>query len=243
MSTFVEFANILPDPINKIRPSGDSNILGAPGPGFLSVSFKSRKEGRFSRARSGSGIGISSGNHSWIIDISYNQMLEEEFLVLQGFLDARNPATDPFYVMLPQNLKPKDSAFETFCNSNLIRNVSQVNAGSSSMMIYAGTPITGNPSVGDIFNVEDPTNVNHIKTYRITRVETNTAYQIGQPQPTTSQKRIHFSPNLNKTIAANSTIKFIQPKIRVVTVSDIMEPVIDDNGLYSFSLQLEEALI
>ena len=243
MSTFVNFSDVLPDPINRIRQSGDSSLAGSPGPGFLSVSLKSRKDGTFSKARSGSGIGIDSGTHTWLIDINYNLLLPEEFLVLQGFLDSRNPVAEPFFVMLPQNLKPLDPLFETFCNSNLIRNVTQVNAGESSMMIYANTNISGNPRVGDLFTVTDVNDITHTKAYRVSRVETNTAYQIGQPQPTTAQKRIHFSPRMNKTLSINSTINFIQPIIRVVSTSDTLEPTIDDNELYSFNLQLQEAII
>ena len=241
MPTFISFSDILPDPNNWISPAGVRGS-GSPGPGFASASIKSKKTGVYARSRGASGVGMSDGSHSWLIDISYHKLLESEYLAIQSFLDSRNPRTDPFFVSLPQNLKPRNSLFNTYCISNTIRFVTQVNPGKSSAMIYGPSVISGTPSYGDMFNVVDPSDTTHMKTYRISRVEDNINYQTGTPQPTTSQKRIHFSPPLDKLVSINSVVKFIAPLIRVTSTQDTVEYTIDDDGLYTFSLQLEEAL-
>jgi hypothetical protein len=98
----------------------------------------------------------------------------------------------------------------------------------------------GDPAPGDLFTITDASDINHVKTYRITQVENNSIYD--SVQPTTAQRIIHFIPPLQKLTNHNATVKFHNPLIRVILSSDVQEYSLSTNGLYSFSLALEEAL-
>ena len=61
-------------------------------------------------------------------------------------------------------------------------------------------------------------------------------------QPGGNQLRLHFSPPLVAAIP-NSTTKldFTKPQIRVIQKGDVQEYSLGVDGLYKFSLQVEEA--
>ena len=75
----------------------------------------------------------------------------------------------------------------------------------------------------------------------VSRVETNADYLAGTAQPGSSQVRIHFTPGLSKLIGSGDDFIFHNPLVRVVSVSDSLQYSLDNNNLYSFSLNLEEA--
>ena len=115
----------------------------------------------------------------------------------------------------------------------------QAAAGSTSLLVDGLTASNGSPSPGDLFTITDANDANHTKTYRVTQIETNTVYDDLQPQ--TTERIIHFIPGLQKATSNNATLNFHNPLIRVTLASDVQEYSLNTEGLYSFSLKLEEA--
>ena len=74
----------------------------------------------------------------------------------------------------------------------------------------------------------------------VTRVEDSTDYLSGQAQPSSSQVRIHFAPGFSKAVGGADDFRFHNPLIKVVLAQDIQEYSLNTNGLYQYSLQLEE---
>jgi hypothetical protein len=115
-------------------------------------------------------------------------------------------------------------------------------AGSTSLFIDGLSSSSGDPSPGDMFTITDSNDSNHTKTYRITQVETNaTGTYAGLPRPSASERIIHFVPGLQKNTFNDSIINFHNPLMRVTLSSDVQEYSLDVQGLYTFSLKLEEA--
>ena len=115
-------------------------------------------------------------------------------------------------------------------------------AGSTSLFIDGLASDSGDPSPGDMFTITDANDSNHTKTYRITQVETNaTGTYAGLPRPSASERIIHFVPGLQKNTFNDSTINFHNPLMRVTLSSDVQQYSLDVQGLYTFSLKLEEA--
>ena len=116
------------------------------------------------------------------------------------------------------------------------------------MLVDSSSAITAFPRPGDMFNITDNTNANHVKTYRITRVETNVNYDTVLPDGSTdypannTELRIHFTPPLAYAVPDNKALVLTNPKIRVRLVDDVQEYSLGTNNLYQFGLQLEEAL-
>ncbi len=96
------------------------------------------------------------------------------------------------------------------------------------------------PKPGDLFTITDTSSIGHLKAYQIVQTQTNTTYD--GTQPGTTQRKIEFIPPLTKDVDASaSTINFQQPLIRVIMNKDIQEYALNTEGLYSFSLTLDEA--
>jgi hypothetical protein len=114
MVTFTSFSDLLPDPNNKINSAGASDSSGTAGPGFAKIKFTSENNTQMSRTISGRGVAASPGFHKWSFDISYNPMTRDEFDPVASFLESRRGRLNPFYVILPQHAKPRDSDFNTF---------------------------------------------------------------------------------------------------------------------------------
>lgn len=244
MPVFTNFSDLLPDPDNKIDTAGVSNSSGAAGPGFASVKFRSNRQIQTSRTISGRGVTASPGYHVWEFDINYNPMLRAEFEPVATFLETREGRLRPFYVILPQHNKPQNALFNTYCQTNTIT-VAQTPAGSTTIMI-SGTGMTeaaaGNPSPGDFINIVDSADINHVKAYKITRIETNATYRSGTTQPSTTQRRIHITPPLSRDVSSGAQVRFINPKFRVIQKGDTLEYDLNTDNLYQFSLSLEEML-
>jgi len=221
MATFTSFSNILPDPNNKITDQGDIDSSGVAGPGFTGVGFTSNGSTQVSRTNSGRGVHRDQEVQYWSFSIKYNPMLREEFEPVDSFLASRNARKNPFFVILPQYSKPRDPLFAT-------------------LILDSIPAINGSPKSGDMFTINDPLNANHLKVYKVTRVETNSRYQSGTAQPLATERRIHFDPPLQRSTSDNSIVSFIDPKFRVISKGDLREYSLDLNNLYSFSLDVEE---
>ena len=241
MATFTAFSNILPDPANPITDAGDISPTGTPGPGFSAVGFQSVTDTQVSRTISGRGIQRDGGSQHYEFTISYNPMWRFQFDPVDAFLAGRNPRRDPFYVILPQYSKPKDSTFSTWF-TNLAGNctVSAANPGDNQLMLNFPATVQGTLKPGDMFSIQDPTDFNHQKMYKITAVEKSTYYQAGTPTPSPNQLRVKISPPLQRGVAGGAYATLINPKFRVISKSDVQEYSLNTDNLYSFSLAVEE---
>lgn len=240
MATFTDFTNILPDPNNKINTAGASDASGSAGPGFAKVRFSSSYNTNVSRTISGRGVGTTQGAHNWEFSISYNPMTRAEFEPVSTFLETRQARLYPFYVILPQHAAPQNSTFATWSAANLNGlTVSGLHSAGSSTLLIAGVT-TGEPSPGDYITITDSSDVNHQKTYKVLRVETNTTYKVGTTAPTSTQRRLHVTPPLVRDVSSDAVVNFTNPKFRVIQKGDVIEYDLDSDNLYQFSLSLEE---
>jgi hypothetical protein len=238
---FAAFNNRLPDPTFMVDKAGAVvGSSGSRGPGFASVSVTSSRPAQVSRTNSGRGIHRESGSHTWEINITYNPMFRGDFDVVSSFLDFRNGRLNPFYVVLPQNSKPKDPVFASYVLTNEMELAATTNAGATSILIDAPGTISGSPSFGDFLNIVDPNDINHQKTYKVTAVETNANYKTGSVQPSVSQVRVHIMPPLTRQSSTEAKIRWTNPQFRVIQKSDIQEYSLNTDNLYSYSLAVEE---
>lgn len=242
MAIFNSFNTLLPDPNNPVNDAGVLDVAGYKGPGFFRVKFRSTNIGlQSSRTRSGRGVTSSPNSHMWEFDINYNPLTRDEFEPVASFIESRRGGLYPFFVIIPQYSRPRDETFYDYCKLNTIRNRGQHYAGQSTLVIDAATNIQGTAKPGDYFNINDPNDANHLKTYKVIRVETSTTYQSGSAVSLGTQ-RLHIVPELTRDVADNSVITFINPKFRVQQKSPILEYGLENTGLFEFSLSVEEIL-
>jgi hypothetical protein len=236
------YMDILPDPTRKILPSGQRNdTTGSAGPGFVSVKLSSNMPSTLSRTNGGRVVLRSLATHSWNIDITYNQLTRSEFEPVNAFLMARQGLLLPFYVILPQYELPRNSTFAAVAASTPPVVTNSVSSGTTKFLVTLSSA-SGNPSPGDIFNVVDTNNSNHVKTYMVTRCETNSDFDASSTQPTINQRILHITPPMVYSVASASTLKFAAPMFRVVPRGEVQEYSLGVNNTYQFNLNLEEAL-
>lgn len=240
MAVFTHFNNRLPDPTFFVNEAGVVDSSGSKGPGFAGVTFRSNRPAQVSKTISGRGVHRETGSHNWEFDIKYHPMKRDDFEVIQAFLDSRNGRLNPFYVVLPQHSRPKDSVFSAFVSANTMTAAGAHSAGSTKVMMQAAVPIPGTAKPGDFFTITDVNDITHQKAYKVTAVETNATYQQGTTRPSTSQIRVHVLPPLTKFVAANSVINWIDPKFRVIQKGDTQEYDLNTDNLYQYGLSLEE---
>lgn len=240
MPAFTTFNNRLPDPTFTVNDAGALEAGTNRGPGFANVSVASERPAQVSRTISGRGVHRETGSHHWSIGIDYHPMLRDNFDVVSTFLEARNGRLNPFFVVLPQYSKPKNAAFATYAGSNTILVEQAHTAGSSTLTIKTPSVYSGTPKPGDFFTITDSNDVNHLKAYKIVRVETATTYQTGGAALTSTTMRLHVMPPLVKATAHQAVVNFIDPKFRVIQVGDVLETKLNTDNLYQFQLSLEE---
>ena len=236
MASFSSFANRLPDPNYKIDEAGQNVSSGQAGPGFASVKFSSEHPTMLSRTNSGRVVTRSIVGQKLQINITYNPLTRDEFEPVYSFLQEKKGRLKPFYVALPQYNDPRDSTF-----SGTITVDGSITAGTDNFLADHSS-LTGQPKRGDVFTITDSGNSNHTKLYTVTRVQDNIDYYTGESQPSANQYRIYCSPNILYDVTDNSVLDFTSPLIRVIKTSDVREYDLGTNNLYTFSLNLEEAL-
>jgi hypothetical protein len=238
----MDYMDILPDPTRKILPSGkQDNSTGSAGPGFVSVKLSSNMPSTLSRTNGGRVVLRSLATHSWNIDITYNQLTRSEFEPVNAFLMARQGLLLPFYVILPQYELPRNSTFAAVAAVTKPEVTTSVSSGSTKFLVNLSST-AGNPSPGDIFNIEDSNNSNHVKTYMVTRCETNGDFSSTSTRPEVYERILHITPPLVYSVAAASTLKFAAPMFKVVPRGEVQEYSLGVNNTYQFNLNLEEAL-
>lgn len=243
MATFINFNDRLPDPTFIVNDAGAVDTVGDKGPGFASVRMSSQEQNQVSRTRSGRGVHRGDASQYWNISIRYNPMTRTEFDVVESFLEARRSRRNPFFVVLPQYSKPKASAFATFVTTNTIRIIHNTAAGAPYVVMDAnGVSVTAWPKPGDFFTITDAGDVNHLKAYKVVRVETPTTYQVAIGAPWANTFRVWTNPPLQRFVNINSVVNFLNPKFRVMQRGDTIEHELDTENTFEFGLDLEEIM-
>lgn len=247
----ITYQNILPDPNYQVGDDGGTS--GSNGPGFASVEIRSTTPIMKTRTNSGRMVARAIKSHLWGIDISYNPMTRAEFEPVYNFLLNRRGSLSPFFVSLPQYRTPQDSnlagSLKIFAPSNINDVIvadtkDTVRAGATALPIDGVT--AGNPKPGDLFTITDANDSNHKKAYMVTQVETPSSYSTPATgtypdAPAGTERIIHCMPGLQKKTFNNADLVFTNPLIRVIA-TDVQEYALGNDGLYTFSLKLEEAL-
>jgi hypothetical protein len=249
MSTFSSFLDRLPDPLNPIGEDGSSVNSTVAGPGFKTVKFTSQQPVAVSRTNSGRVITRSVVGHKWNIGITYNPMTRDQFEPVYNFLLEKRGRLKPFFVALPQyggdstNSSSDPSTRTAFTGT--IRVNGTITAGDDNFLVDGINSL--NPSgsglrPGDVFTFNDTTNSNHKKVYQVVRVNTSTNKLTSDSAlNNTDFRRYYVVPSVEKDVADNAQLTYINPLFRVIQTSDIQEYSLGVNNLYTFSLNLEEA--
>jgi hypothetical protein len=256
----LKYLDTLPDPDYGVNYAGlEDDNPAFKGQPFKAVQVKAMQPTESDRTISGKLIYRNKAYNKWKIGITYNPMTLEEFEPVQRFLMQKRGSLNPFTVSLPQYKYPQDSAFKTTVSTvePIVENTPYKAGGTSLDVSHTAWTVAheygaGLPSVGDIFTVqaEDYDSL-HTKTYMVTRVET-TRDPVNTPglvfpeylegyQPADTQIRVHFSPGLQRGITQSTSLKFYEPLFRVVQAQDTTEYSLNTEGLYSYSIRLEEA--
>jgi len=231
------FLNILPDPNFKIDTAGLENASGVAGPGFLSETVRLVRPIERDRARNGFMVRKTRKHSKWEITLNYNPLTLAEFDPVYNFLMQKRGTKKAFYVSLPQYKVPKDSTFATYAQGNSIPITSSSNVAGN-RILEIDEP-SGSIKVGDVFNVVDSTDTTHKQAYMVARVETSA---LNETPPTAGSVRIHFFPGLQKDTPSGALVEFDGPLFKVKQKQDIQEYVLNNENLYSFTVNLEEAL-
>ena len=238
----MSYMSILPDPVNKIKDSGiQDNAVGTAGAGFASLRLRSNFPTSSNRTNGGRVITRTMATQYWELDIDYNPLERAEFEPVNSFIMSRQGRLNPFYVIMPQYSNPRNSTFAAYAAGNTVLSTGITNGGAVKMTID-GFPdnSVGSPKPGDMFNIVDTFNSNHVKLYMITRCETSLDYDT--VQPSTAQRIIHFTPSLTYTVPDNTTVRLVNPQLRGILKSDVQEYSLSVDNLYQYSLNIEEAL-
>lgn len=238
--------NVLPNPNNQISYSGQTTGTGlAQGPGYATVSVDSKFKTTMNETNSGVLVSRSKAFHSFEVNIGYNPLTEEEFNVIYGFILEKQGMLKSFLVPLPQYDNPQDSTFasggfvfETESTVTYSAGVTQMQIDSFNTSPNYNSATDGQLRPGDMFTISDPNNSNHLKAYKITRVETSQDFQ--GTTPASNDLKISFIPPLAKEVSPNSVINYINPKIKVISSNDSVQYSLGNDNLYSFSLKLKE---
>ena len=209
--------NTLPDPNNRINAAGNDNS-GSYGPGFSSVTLTSQQPTVMNRSNSGLAFRSINKYQKFMVDIKYNSLTKAEFNVVYPFLLQRQASLEAFFVELPQ-----------YGNTSAgTKNITgDADAGSVELTLNNNTNI----NIADMLYITDPNDDAHVKTYKVTKINGNTI-TITPP----IQRKIDVS--LSGTEQAN----FGTPRMRVVVPGNDIQYSVNAQGLYTFSVKLEETL-
>lgn len=164
---------------------------------------------------------VDTGGQFWGINITYTQLLPEEFEIIRSFLFKAKSKNSTIEVLLPQ-----------FENYQFSLDSYAVKAGSSgsSIVIKNVNSIVNQPNVGCIVKLST-----HPKVYHITGYSYNRA---------TREYTIDVYPRLAVTTTGAETVSFssVLFTTRLVDPNSLTATLNSDNVYESFTLQLREVL-
>jgi len=215
------FTDILPDPTHKINAAGQADASGVGGPGYAGVKVSSIEpvmKNLTNSQRRGKDLGY---HHKWNVNITYNKLTCEAFHLIFAFVGYRQASLRPFYVSVP----PYDAQTVTGITAD-------VNAvEKDDILTSSGTGVLQ----GNIFKVAGST-----KLYMVTRVETNTVYEGAAPG--SGKERLHITPALQEDVSASTILDFSDPLFKVIQIGNAANYSLNKDGLFSYSLSLEEVV-
>ena len=234
------FLDILPDPNNRIADTGANNWQApewSPGPGFANMTLTSNDKVMMNKTNTGRVITRKLATQQWKVKISYNPLTRDEFEPVYNFLLYYGKLR-PFYVKLPQHKTSRNSSIDTSV-------AAEATAAGAQFLVaknFAANNASDKPRPGDMFTVNDSSDSLHQKVYRVLRVENPQANQYEGTAPAANTARIWTYPNILRPIAANQTLRFVDPQMRVILDRDVISYSLNTDNLYKFDLQLTEAL-
>ena len=209
--------NTLPDPNNRINDAGQ-DTSGSYGPGFSGVTVTSQQPVVMNRSNSGLAFRNINKFQKFMVDIRYNSLTEAEFNVVYPFLLERQASLEAFFVELPQYGNTSAGSKEISADAT---------AGTRTLTLNNTTSV----AVADLFYITDPSDDTHVKSYKVTKISSNT---------------ITITPALQRSIdisnAGTEYANFGTPRMRVCVPGSDIQYSVDAKGLYSFSVKLEETI-
>lgn len=209
--------NTLPDPNNRINAAGE-DTSGAYGPGFSAVTVTSQQPIVMNRSNSGLAFRSINKYQKFMADIKYNKLTKTEFNTVYPFLLQRQASLEAFFVELPQY-------------GNTSAGTKNITASADAGSVELTLNNTTNINVADMFYITDPNDDSHVKTYKVTKINSN-VITVTPP----IQRKIDVS--LSGTEQAN----FGTPRMRVTVPGSDIQYSVNAQGLYTFSVKLEETL-
>lgn len=209
--------NTLPDPNNRINAAGEDSS-GSYGPGFSSVTVTSQQP--ISMNRSNSGLAFRSINkyQKFMVDIKYNKLTKAEFNVVYPFLLQRQANLEAFFVELPQY-------------GNTSAGTKNITASAEAGAVELTLNNTTSVAVADMFYITDPNDDTHVKTYKVTKINSN----VITVTPPIQRK-------IDESLSGTEQANFGTPRMRVVVPGNDIQYSVNAQGLYTFSVKLEETL-
>lgn len=209
--------NTLPDPNNRINAAGNDNS-GSYGPGFSSVTLTSQQPTVMNRSNSGLAFRSINKYQKFMVDIKYNSLTKAEFNVVYPFLLQRQASLEAFFVELPQY-------------GNTSAGTKNITASAEAGDVELTLNNTTSVAVADMFYITDPNDDTHVKTYKVTKINSN----VITVTPPIQRK-------IDESLSGTEQANFGTPRMRVVVPGNDIQYSVNAQGLYTFSVKLEETL-
>jgi hypothetical protein len=209
--------NTLPDPNNRINAAGEDSS-GSYGPGFSSVTLTSQQPTVMNRSNSGLAFRSINKYQKFMVDIKYNSLTKAEFNVVYPFLLQRQASLEAFFVELPQY-------------GNTSAGTKSITATAEAGAVELTLNNTTSVAVADMFYITDPNDDSHVKTYKVTKINSN----VITVTPPIQRK-------IDETLSGTEQANFGTPRMRVVVPGNDIQYSVNAQGLYTFSVKLEETL-
>ena len=200
----------LPDPFTDIN-----------APGFLSVNITDNSTIIQDELPNNQVLQVDTGYHYWGINITYDQLLPEEFEIIRSFCYKAKASNSTIEVLLPQ-----------FENYKFTLDSYSVKSGLSgdSIIITNVNSIKNQPLVGSVIKLST-----HPKVYHITGYSYNSS---------TKEYTISIYPKLAITTTGSETAQLsaVLFTTRFKDVNSLTATLNSDNVYDGFTLQLREAI-
>ena len=200
----------LPDPFTDIN-----------APGFLSVNITDNSTIIQDELPNNQVLQVDTGYHYWGINITYDQLLPEEFEIIRSFCYKAKASNSTIEVLLPQ-----------FENYTFTLDSYSVKSGLSgdSIVITNVNSIKNQPLVGSVIKLST-----HPKVYHITGYSYNSS---------TKEYTISIYPKLAITTTGSETAQLsaVLFTTRFKDVNSLTATLNSDNVYDGFTLQLREAI-